>query len=131
MPNLNKFRGVGIVLSLALALLFVSGVGEAQTDKSKQTLAARINYNQVPLKMVIKSLADQLKLNVVFDESFKDYPKYDIELKDVTLESALKVIFVEKKLAAKRIEEKTIIVFADNPTVRARLEAYPDWPEKK
>ena len=132
MRHFSYFRETRIVLLLILALLFVSGIGGAQTTepKSNQDKVARIDYKEVPLKMVIKNLASQLKLNVVFDETFRDHPKYDLELNDVTLEAALKIIFVQQRLAARLIEEKTIIVFFNNETNQMRYQEHPVWPVK-
>ncbi len=130
MRHCNYFRGQRIVLSALLVLLCVSGIGSAQTAKPKSNLAVVIEYKDVPLKAVIKNLTTQLKLNVVFDETFRDEPKYDLELNDVMLEAALKIVLIHKHLIARVIEDKTIIIFFDNPTNRARFEEYPSWPAK-
>lgn len=121
-----------VVLSSLFVLLFVSVVTWAQASEitGGQPVVSRISYTDVPLNNVIKNLSAQLKLNVVFDESFRNEPKYNLELTDVTLKAALKIIFVQKRLVAKRIEEKTIIVFYDSPPNRTRFEEYPDWPAK-
>lgn len=115
-----------------LALLVVSSVGWAQTSEAtnSQITKDRITFTDVALRATIKTLTNHLKLNVVFDETFRDEAKYNLELNDVSVEAALKIIFVQKRLAAKLIEEKTIIVFSDHPTTRARFEEYPDWPAK-
>ncbi len=130
MRHFNYFCGAGIALSALFALLCVSGVGSAQTAKPKNNQAVVIEYKEVPLKAVIKNLTTQLKLNVVFDETFRDEPKYDLELTDVTLEAALKIVLIQKRMMARVIEDRTIIIFHDNPTNRARFEEYPAWPAK-
>lgn len=130
MRHFNRFCGQPIILFCACALFLLSVAGFAQTLKPKSSPPAVINYQDVPLKMVIKNLATQLKLNVVFDESFRDQPKYDLELNDVTLESALKIVLIHKHLTARVIEDKTIIIFYDDPSHRARFEKYSAWPLK-
>lgn len=132
MPRFQFNRWPSLLLTSLFALLFVSSASQAQTTEANnsQVTKDRITFTDVALKATIKTLTNHLKLNVVFDETFRDEPKYNLELNDVTVEAALKIIFVQKRLAAKLIEEKTIIVFSDNPTTRARFEEYPDWPAK-
>jgi hypothetical protein len=48
----------------------------------------------------------------------------------VTLEQALKIILEEKKLQARIMEEKTIIVFPDNEAKRKKYEQYQLWTAK-
>ena len=130
MRHFKHFRGQQIVWALLLALLCVSGLGFAQASRLQSRQTAVVEYKDVSLKAVIKNLTTQLKLNVVFDESFRDQPKYDLELNDVTLESALKIVLIHKHLMARVIEDKTIIIFYDDPSHRARFEKYPAWPAK-
>jgi type II secretory pathway component HofQ len=68
-------------------------------------------------------------LIVEFDVTVKE-DRLSIELTDVTLEQALKIILEEKKLQARMMEEKTIIVFPDNETNRKKYEQYEPWPPK-
>jgi len=42
----------------------------------------------------------------------------------------LKIILEEKKLQARFMEEKTIIVFPDNEAKRKKYEQYELWPQK-
>jgi PIN domain nuclease of toxin-antitoxin system len=130
MCHFNRFCGKQIILSLLFTLCCGSSVNLAQATKSNSSLVAVVNFQEMQLKMVIKNLATQLKWNVVFDETFRDEPKYDLELKDVTLEAALKIVLIHKHLMARIIEDRTIIIFHDNPTNRARFEEFPAWPAK-
>ena len=130
MRHCNRFCGQQIILSLLFTLCCVSSVNLAQTAKSNSNQATMINFQETQLKVVIKNLASQLKWNVVFDETFRDEPKYDLELKDVTLEAALKIVLIQKRLMARIIEDRTIIIFYDNPTTRARFDEFPVWPAK-
>lgn len=130
MRHFNRFCGKQLILSLLFTLYCASSVNLAQATKPNSNLAAVVNFQEMPLKMVIKNLATQLKWNVVFDETFRDEPKYDLELKDVTLEAALKIVLIQKRMMARIIEDRTIIIFHDNPTNRARFEEFPAWPAK-
>lgn len=130
MHHCKYFRGQRFALIFLLALLGISGTGLAQTSKPKINQATVIDFKDISLKMVIKNLASQLKMNVVFDETFREEPKYELELNDVTVEAALKIVLIQKRLMAKVIEDKTIIIFLDNPNNRARFEEYPTWSVK-
>lgn len=125
--RLNR-RG-GIILSTMLGLMLVVNTTQAQTSEQKKNLT-RIAFADVSLKTALKMLAKQLRLNIVFDDSFRDMPRYELELEDVTLESALKIIFVQTHLSAKLLEENTLFVFFDNEQNQSRFSAYPKWSEK-
>ncbi len=130
MRHFNCFCEPQIFLSCTCAFFLLSVVGFAQTPKPKSSPPPVISYQDVSLKTVIKNLATQLKLNVVFDETFRDEPKYELELTDVTVEAALKIVLIQKRMMARIIEDRTIIIFYDNPTNRARFEEFPAWPAK-
>jgi general secretion pathway protein D len=85
-------------------------------------LAAVINYREQPLKQVISNIAKQLNMNVIFDETFRDEPKYSLELQNTTLARALDFIFIQKKLTFEQLDRRTILIYFDNPTNRQRFE---------
>ncbi len=85
-------------------------------------LAAVINYREQPLKQVITNIAKQLNMNVIFDETFRDEPKYSLELQNTTLARALDFIFIQKKLTFEQLDRRTILIYFDNPTNRQRFE---------
>jgi hypothetical protein len=62
-----------------------------------------------------------LDLNVVFDESVKDSP-VTIELNEVTMAKALDIILKIYKYSFEQVDNRTILVYADNPTNRPRFE---------
>lgn len=69
-----------------------------------------INYNG-DLKAFIRSLADQLNLNVIFDrQSFAQPRNLDINLKDVTTAQALDYIFLQESLFFQKLSRRTILV---------------------
>ncbi len=125
----NRERScLNIFLATALGLLFVVNSGQGQTTEKNKV--SRVLFADVELKTVIKSLAKQLKLNIVFDDSFRNQPRYEIELEDVTLEGALRIIFLQNHLSAKLLEENTLFVFFDNEANQQRFAAHPKWSEK-
>lgn len=63
------------------------------------------------LKSFIRSLADQLNVNVVFDrQSFQQPRTIDINLRDVTTAQALDFIFLQEGLFFQRLNRRTILV---------------------
>ena len=88
-----------------------------------------ISFQNILSKAAIAVVGRQMGLIVEFDETVKE-DRLSIELTDVTLEQALKIILEEKKLQARFMEEKTIIVFPDNEAKRKKYEQYELWPPK-
>lgn len=69
-----------------------------------------INYSG-DLKSFIRSLADQLGLNVIFDrQSFAQSRTIDINLHDVTTAQALDYIFLQEGLFFQKLSRRTILV---------------------
>ncbi|MDQ5845415.1 MAG: hypothetical protein M3539_08990, partial [Acidobacteriota bacterium] len=63
------------------------------------------------LKAFIRSLAEQLNLNVVFDrQSFVQPRTIDINLRDVTTSQALDYIFLQEGLFFQKLSRRTILV---------------------
>jgi general secretion pathway protein D len=63
------------------------------------------------LKTLIRSLAEQLNLNVIFDrQSFTQSRPIDISLKDVTTAQALDYVFLQEGLFFQKLSRRTILV---------------------
>jgi general secretion pathway protein D len=63
------------------------------------------------LKQLIRSLAEQLNLNVIFDrQSFAQSRPVDINLKDVTTAQALDYLFLQEGLFFQKLSRRTILV---------------------
>ncbi len=63
------------------------------------------------LKNLIRSLAEQLNLNVIFDrQSFAQSRPVDISLKDVTTAQALDYVFLQEGLFFQKLSRRTILV---------------------
>ncbi|HEY6400154.1 MAG TPA: hypothetical protein VI479_02015 [Blastocatellia bacterium] len=74
------------------------------------------------LKLVIKTLALHLGLNVIFDESFKDINKFSLSLDNVTPAKALDMLLTQSKHTFEQLDRRTIMIYADNQINRARFE---------
>ncbi len=73
-----------------------------------------INYNG-DLKSFIRSLAEQLQLNVVFDrQSFAQPRTVDINLRDVTTAQALDYLFLQEGMFFQKLSRRTILVAEQN-----------------
>src|SRR5215204_1981130 len=80
------------------------------TEPSGPTQMRVINY-QGDLKPFIRSLAEQLNLNVIFDrQSFAQSRPLDINLRDVTTAQALDYIFLQEGLFFQKLSRRTILV---------------------
>lgn len=82
--------------------------GELPSPSSVQLRV--INYTG-DLKALIRSLAEQLNLNVIFDrQSFTQSKNIDINLKDVTTAQALDYVFLQENLFFQKLSRRTILV---------------------
>ena len=62
-------------------------------------------------RQLIRSLAEQLNLNVIFDrQSFAQSRPVDINLKDVTTAQALDYLFLQEGLFFQKLSRRTILV---------------------
>ena len=92
----------------------VPASGQVQEAASVQSTRAEqlrvITYNG-DLKAFVRSLAEQLQLNVVFDrQSFAQPRTIDINLRDVTTAQALDYIFLQEGLFFQKLSRRTILV---------------------
>ena len=70
-----------------------------------------INIPNLELKTAIKKLAEQLDLNVIFDNNtFRTSRNVELNLKDVTTAQALDLLFLQEGLFFQKISRRTIIV---------------------
>jgi general secretion pathway protein D len=87
-----------------------SGPGPTQDFAPPSQQLRIINYNG-DLKTLIRSLADQLSLNVIFDrQSFTQSRPIDINLRDVTTAQALDYVFLQEGLFFQKLSKRTILV---------------------
>jgi len=78
--------------------------------ESPQTEMRVISYSG-DLKAFIRSLAEQLNLNVIFDrQSFVQPRSIDINLRQVTTAQALDYIFLQESLFFQKLSRRTILV---------------------
>lgn len=69
-----------------------------------------INFNG-DLKQFIRTMADQLNLNVIFDrQSFAQPRNIDLTLRDVTTAKALDYVFLQENLFFQKLDRRTILV---------------------
>ena len=74
---------------------------------------------EIDLQTLIKDLARNLDLNVIFDaETFRSKPKINIELRGVTTAKALDYIFLQQNLFFQKVGPRTILVANNNSRQR-------------
>lgn len=84
---------------------------EAGLPPSTRTEQMRVITYSGDLKAFIRSLAEQLNLNVIFDrQSFVQPKTIDINMKDVTTSQALDYIFLQENLFFQKLSRRTILV---------------------
>ena len=92
----------------------VPASGQAQESTplpSGRTEQLRVITYNGDLKAFVRSLAEQLQLNVVFDrQSFAQPRTIDINLRDVTTAQALDYIFLQEGLFFQKLSRRTILV---------------------
>jgi general secretion pathway protein D len=99
-----------------------NAIRTAQT-RSKSEVLQRIEFNEgASLKQAILTLARQLELNVVFDESFRDSTKFSLALNEVTTAKAFDIVLLQSKHFFEQLDRRTVMIYADNPQNRQRLE---------
>lgn len=87
---------------------------EAPLPPSRADQLRVIKYNN-DLKSLIRNLAEQLGLNVIFDtQSFRSPRNVEVNLTDVTTAQALDLIFLQEGLFFQKINRHTILVADQN-----------------
>src|SRR5215217_7602994 len=85
--------------------------GQTQDFVTPREQQLRIVDVKGDLKTLIRSLAEQLNLNVIFDrQSFAQSRPVDINLKDVTTAQALDYLFLQEGLFFQKLSRRTILV---------------------
>ena len=85
--------------------------GQAPDLTSPRTEQLRVVTFNGDLKAYIRTLAEQLNLNVIFDrQSFSQPRNIDINLRDVTTAQALDYIFLQEGLFFQKLSRRTILV---------------------
>lgn len=88
---------------------------------SPQKLSLNFMHDRVKLKAIFQALGKHAKINILFDESFKDIP-YSVDLKDRTFEQALNSLCLATKNFYRVIDENSLIIVPDLPAKRIQYE---------
>jgi general secretion pathway protein D len=84
---------------------------EAQDLQAKPEVQRTIIFNGQDIKNVIKTLAGDLNLNVMFDrQTFAQPRPVDLNLHDVTTAKALDLLFLQEGLFFQKLDRRTILV---------------------
>src|SRR5882762_10820347 len=80
-----------------------------------------IRFNNTSIRDILNFIANATGINVTYDRDYQDRP-YTVQLDGVTLEQALNQILSANQLFYKVVNQRTILVIADNPQKRANYE---------
>ncbi len=86
-----------------------------------QKLQLNFMHDRVRLKDIFQALAKHAKINILFDEQFKDIP-FSVDLSDRTFEQAVNSLCMATKNFYRIIDERTIIIVPDLPAKRIQYE---------
>src|SRR5215216_5062826 len=88
-----------------------TATGQGQDLATPREQQLRVVDVKGDLKQLIRNLAEQLNLNVIFDrQSFAQSRPVDISLKDVTTAQALDYLFLQEGLFFQKLSRRTILV---------------------
>ncbi len=88
---------------------------------SEAKLHLNFVHDQVRLRSIFQALGKHAKINVLFDEQFRDIP-FSVDLSDKTFEQAVASLCLATKNFYRVIDESTIIVIPDLPAKRIQYE---------
>ncbi|MFQ6037860.1 MAG: secretin N-terminal domain-containing protein, partial [Candidatus Aminicenantales bacterium] len=88
---------------------------------SQEKLHLNFLNGSVRLKSIFEALGKHAKINILFDEQFKDIP-YSVDLRDRTFEQAIQSLCMATKNFYRIIDERTIIIAPDLPAKRIQYE---------
>ena len=80
-----------------------------------------IRFENTSIRDILNTIANATGINVTYDRDYQDRA-YTVQLNGVTLEQALNQILSANQLFYKVINDRTIMVIADNPQKRANYE---------
>jgi general secretion pathway protein D len=86
-----------------------------------QKLKLNFMHDRVRLKDIFQALGKHARINILFDEQFKDIP-FSVDLSDRTFEQAVNSLCMATKNFYRIIDEKTIIIVPDLPAKRIQYE---------
>ena len=96
------------------------------TREEKPFLVKDINqqiyFNNANLRQVIEMMANNMGLNVMFDDSFRDEQKFQLKLKDISMARALDQVLIQTKHTFEQTDRRTIMIYQDTLQNRQRIE---------
>ncbi len=109
-----------------LLILVLIGLPAEAIPETQQHLKADFMFNNANLKSVLMTMADQMKLNLIFDGSVNFAP-IKFERKNISMREAFDKLLVQEKLASLPFDRNIILVFEDTPEVVQRVQEATIW----
>ncbi len=96
---------------------------ESHTESQYTLYKGRFNlvFKKADLREIFKAIYKITGVNILYDEGFKS-KKVSVDLKDVTIHEALKMILLQTKMFYKVVGDNTIIIIPDTPLKRKEYE---------
>lgn len=88
-----------------------------RVDKEK----LQLKFRNASLRSIFQALAKSAKINIIFDEQFRDVP-FTIDLVDMSFEQAINSLCLASKNFYSIIDERTIVIAPDQPVKRVQYE---------
>ena len=89
---------------------------------SVKDINQQIYFNNANLRQVIEMMANNMGLNVMFDDSFRDEQKFQLKLKDISMARALDQVLIQTKHTFEQTDRRTIMIYQDTLQNRQRIE---------
>jgi hypothetical protein len=127
----HRFVFVRWFLILVFVFVWSPTLSRTQTINQQHELDKQrtIEFANLNIKTALRTLINQVKLDIEFDDSVKD-SRFTLERKEITIREYLNIVLEEEKLVAKLKDDHTILIFADTPENRSKYEGLKSWPEK-
>jgi general secretion pathway protein D len=83
-----------------------------------------LEFRDAPLRSIMDALARTTGVNFVFDPDVKDDTKITIQLKDSTVDDALKIILAMKQLERKVLSENSLLIYPATPEKQKQYQEF-------
>jgi hypothetical protein len=96
-------------------------------EPAPESVRQRIAFANVRVRSALSVLGKNLKMEVEYDNAVRN-EMLEMELDDVSIPTAMTVIFKRFGLRACLIEEKTIFIYPDTEAARGKYAHHKPWP---
>lgn len=121
----NQFSVKKFMKSLLLVFVLIVSLTEA-SGQIQQYEKADFMFGNADLKSVLMTLADQMKVNLLFDSSVKTVP-IKFEHKNMVMREAFDKLLEQEKLVSLPFDRNIIVVCQNTPEIVQRVQEATIW----